>query len=50
MGGNEPGHEIEYPMAVVILDGLATSTVLRLIVLPVLTLRCARCEEPTERI
>ena len=29
-----PGHEIEYPMAVVILGGLATSTVLNLFLLP----------------
>jgi CzcA family heavy metal efflux pump len=32
--GNLPGHEIEYPMAVVILGGLATSTVLNLFLLP----------------
>jgi Cu/Ag efflux pump CusA len=33
-GGNLPGHEIEYPMALVILGGLATSTVLNLLVVP----------------
>ncbi len=27
LAGNKPGHEIEYPMAVVILGGLVTSTV-----------------------
>lgn len=42
LGGNKPGHEIEHPMAVVILGGLATSTVLNLFVLPVLSLRFAR--------
>ncbi len=36
--GNRPGQEIEYPMAVVILGGLATSTLLNLFVLPVLYL------------
>jgi CzcA family heavy metal efflux pump len=34
IGGNLPGHEIEYPMAVVILGGLATSTILNLFLLP----------------
>jgi len=33
-GGNLPGHEIEYPMAVVILGGLVTSTILNLFLLP----------------
>jgi hypothetical protein len=37
--GNKPGQEIEYPMAVVILGGLATSTLLNLFVLPALYLR-----------
>ena len=37
--GSIPGHEIEHPMAVVILGGLATSTLLTLFVLPVLYLR-----------
>jgi CzcA family heavy metal efflux pump len=32
--GNLPGHEIEYPMAVVILGGLITSTILNLFLLP----------------
>lgn len=41
IGGNKPGHEIEHPMAVVILGGLATSTILNLFVLPVLSLRYA---------
>ncbi len=37
--GDRPGQEIEYPMAVVILGGLATSTLLNLFVLPALYLR-----------
>jgi Cu/Ag efflux pump CusA len=40
--GDRPGQEIEYPMAVVILGGLATSTLLNLFVLPVLYLRMGR--------
>ena len=37
--GNIPGQEIEYPMAIVILGGLLTSTVLNLLVVPTLYLR-----------
>jgi len=37
--GNIPGQEIEYPMAIVILGGLATSTLLNLLVVPTLYLR-----------
>jgi CzcA family heavy metal efflux pump len=37
--GDRPGHEIEHPMAVVILGGLLTSTLLNLFVLPALYLR-----------
>src|SRR6266702_1058707 len=40
--GNRPGQEIEFPMAVVILGGLATSTLLNLFVLPALYLRVGR--------
>jgi Cu/Ag efflux pump CusA len=35
LGGDKPGHEIEHPMAVVILGGLLTSTLLNLFVMPV---------------
>ena len=35
-GGNLPGHEIEHPMALVILGGLISSTVLNLLLLPTL--------------
>ena len=40
--GNRPGQEIEYPMAIVILGGLATSTLLNLFVLPALYLWIGR--------
>jgi Cu/Ag efflux pump CusA len=39
------GNEIEGPMAIVILGGLATSTLLNLIVLPILALRYGRFEQ-----
>ena len=39
VAGNIPGHEIEYPMAIVILGGLVTSTLLNLFVVPSLYLR-----------
>ena len=38
IAGNKPGHEIEHPMAVVILGGLVTSTVLNLFLMPALYL------------
>ncbi len=38
LAGNKPGHEIEHPMAVVILGGLVTSTVLNLFLMPSLYL------------
>jgi CzcA family heavy metal efflux pump len=41
------GNEIEGPMAIVILGGLATSTLLNLIVLPTLALRFGRFERDT---
>ncbi|HYW47464.1 MAG TPA: efflux RND transporter permease subunit [Bryobacteraceae bacterium] len=44
IGSGEPGREIEGPMAVVILGGLATSTALNLLVLPALALRYGRLE------
>lgn len=34
LAGDKPGHEIEHPMAVVILGGLVTSTVLNLFLMP----------------
>ncbi|GIF91912.1 efflux RND transporter permease subunit [Catellatospora chokoriensis] len=40
--GDAPGHEIEHPMAVVIIGGLVTSTLLNLVIVPVLYLRFGR--------
>jgi Cu/Ag efflux pump CusA len=48
IGSGEPGREIEGPMAVVILGGLVTSTVLNLLVLPTLALRYGRFEIANE--
>ena len=42
IGSGEAGREIEGPMAIVILGGLITSTVLNLLVLPTLALRYGR--------
>jgi len=39
IGGHKPGQEIEHPMAVVIVGGLATSTLLNLFFMPALYLR-----------
>ncbi len=44
MGGVKPGQEIEHPLAVVILGGLVTSTLLNLFLLPPLYLRFGRRE------
>jgi len=40
--GNKPGQEIEYPLAVVILGGLVTSTLLNLFLLPPLYAKFGR--------
>lgn len=45
IGSGEAGREIEGPMAIVILGGLLTSTVLNLLVLPTLALRYGRFEK-----
>src|SRR5215218_2280358 len=42
VAGSIPGHEIEHPLAVVILGGLVTSTLLNLFVVPSLYLRFGR--------
>jgi Cu/Ag efflux pump CusA len=42
VAGDVPGHEIEHPMAIVILGGLLTSTLLNLFVTPTLYLHVAR--------
>lgn len=44
IGGNVPGHEIEYPMAWVILGGLVTSTGLNLFLMPALYAAFARAK------
>jgi CzcA family heavy metal efflux pump len=49
MGSGAPGREIEGPMAIVILGGLATSTVLNLLVIPTLALRFGRFEQDNQR-
>jgi CzcA family heavy metal efflux pump len=43
--GNVPGQEIEYPMAIVILGGLITSTLLNLLVVPTLYLHFGKGKE-----
>jgi len=48
LGSGQAGKEIEGPMAVVILGGLVTSTVLNLLVLPTLAVRYGRFEARTE--
>ncbi|HEX8416686.1 MAG TPA: hypothetical protein VF641_03695, partial [Methylobacterium sp.] len=45
----EPGREIEGPMALVILGGLITSTILNLLILPTLALRYGRFAAPEGR-
>jgi Cu/Ag efflux pump CusA len=42
IAGNKPGHEIEHPIAVVILGGLVTSTILNLFLMPSLYLAFGR--------
>jgi Cu/Ag efflux pump CusA len=46
IAGDLPGHEIEHPMAVVIVGGLVTSTLLNLLVVPSLYLRFGRRNGP----
>ncbi len=45
LGSGAPGREIEGPMAIVILGGLATSTLLNLLVLPVVAARFGKFEK-----
>jgi multidrug efflux pump subunit AcrB len=42
ISGEIPGAEIEYPMAIVILGGLVTATLLNLFIIPALYLRFGR--------
>ena len=45
LGGDRSGHEIEHPMAVVILGGLVTSTLLNLFIVPTLYLSFGKKRE-----
>ena len=45
VSGDLPGHEIEYPMAFVILGGLTTSTLLNLLVVPAVFARWGRVSD-----
>jgi AcrB/AcrD/AcrF family len=47
VSGAIPGHEVEHPMALVILGGLVTSTLLNLILIPALYLRFGGSRQPT---
>jgi Cu/Ag efflux pump CusA len=49
LGGNKPGYEIEHPLAVVILGGLVTSTVLNLFLMPALYLRFGSRKRPASQ-
>ncbi len=42
LGAGEPGKEIQQPMAIVILGGIVTSTLLNMIVIPALYLKYGR--------
>jgi len=44
IGGNRPGQEIEHPMAIVIIGGLVTSTLLNLLFMPALYWRFAKAK------
>jgi Cu/Ag efflux pump CusA len=50
IGRNDPGREIQGPMAIVILGGLLTSMALNLLVLPTLALRYGRFEAAQDEL
>jgi Cu/Ag efflux pump CusA len=50
IAGSIPGHEIEHPMAIVILGGLVTATLLNLFVLPSLYLKFAKSRREREQL
>ena len=50
IAGNIPGQEIEYPMAIVIVGGLVTSTLLNLFVVPSLYLRFGKSKRERDAI
>jgi CzcA family heavy metal efflux pump len=49
ISGDIPGHEIEHPMAIVILGGLVTSTLLNLFIVPSLYLRFGKKRDVLSR-
>lgn len=49
LGLNRAGHEIEAPMAIAVLGGLCTSTLLTLLVLPAIAQRLWRPRAPSQR-
>jgi Cu/Ag efflux pump CusA len=50
VGHDDPGREIQGPMAIVILGGLLTSMALNLLVLPTLALRYGRFETAQDEL
>jgi len=44
IGGNKPGQEIEHPMAIVIMGGLVTLTLLNLLLMPALYWKFAKTQ------
>jgi CzcA family heavy metal efflux pump len=48
ISGNLPGHEIEHPMAIVILGGLLTSTLVNLFIVPALYLLFGKHKSPPQ--
>jgi CzcA family heavy metal efflux pump len=50
LGGDRPGNEILTPMAVVILFGLLSSTLLNMLVVPALFLRFGQAASPAQRV
>jgi Cu/Ag efflux pump CusA len=50
INGDSPGHEVEHPMAVVILGGLVTSTLLTLFLVPVFYLKFGASSETDPEI
>ncbi|MCJ7523131.1 MAG: efflux RND transporter permease subunit, partial [Dehalococcoidia bacterium] len=44
IGGKRPGQEIEHPMAIVIMGGLVTSTLLNLLIMPALYWKFAKTQ------
>jgi Cu/Ag efflux pump CusA len=50
ISGDLPGHEIEHPMAIVILGGLVTSTLLNLLVVPTLYMHFGKSRQEMARV